>query len=94
MSLADLHHRDRLGLDRDQAKTKKEMVDHPQHYKPTGARYEAIDVIEDWNLGFSDGNAVKYICRHRFKKNPIQDIEKAIWYLQRHLENLKEENEK
>ncbi len=67
----------------------KEMVDHPRHYKPDDAKHEAIDVIEDWGLGFSDGNAVKYICRHRFKANPVQDIKKAIWYLQRHLANLK-----
>ena len=72
----------------------KEAVNHPSHYKTDGARYEAIDVIEDWNLGFSDGNAVKYICRHRFKKNPIQDIKKAIWYLKRHLENLEAEYSK
>jgi hypothetical protein len=68
---------------------KSEKVDHPVHYKPIGAKYEAIDVIEDWDLGFSDGNAVKYICRHRFKNNPVEDIEKAIWYLKRHLETLK-----
>tara|TARA_Y100001963_G_scaffold117017_1_gene162747 strand:- start:417 stop:647 length:231 start_codon:yes stop_codon:yes gene_type:complete len=69
----------------------KEAVNHPSHYKPSGAKYEAIDVIEDWKLGFSDGNAIKYICRHRFKNNPIEDIEKAIWYLKRHLQNLKAE---
>tara|TARA_B100000287_G_scaffold43618_1_gene39280 strand:+ start:92 stop:340 length:249 start_codon:yes stop_codon:yes gene_type:complete len=67
----------------------KEYVDHPKHYRPDGCQYEAIDVIEDWNLGFHDGNALKYICRHRHKINPVQDIEKAIWYLQRHLDNLK-----
>ncbi len=95
MSIADLDHRDRFGLDTKRPEINKvEMVDHPQHYKPAGSKYEAIDVIEDWKLGFSDGNAVKYICRHRFKNNPIQDVEKAIWYLQRHLEKLKEESAK
>ncbi len=68
-------------------KPKKEKVDHPSHYN-TG-RIEVIDAIEDWNLGFNDGNAIKYIARHQYKGNPIQDIEKAIWYLQRHLDNLK-----
>ena len=61
---------------------KKEAVDHPQHYN-TG-NYEVIDVIEDWNLGFNTGNAVKYIARHGHKGEAIQDIDKAIWYLQRH----------
>ena len=36
-----------------------------------------------------DGNAIKYIARHKYKGDSIQDIEKAIWYLQRHLDNLK-----
>ena len=69
---------------------KKEMVNHPDHYN-TG-EYEVIDVIEDWNLGFNDGNAVKYIARHRYKGNPVQDISKAIWYLERHLAMLTKEN--
>tara|TARA_R100000700_G_C3069883_1_gene80598 strand:+ start:312 stop:584 length:273 start_codon:yes stop_codon:yes gene_type:complete len=88
MSTANLDEMDRRGMF---PGIKKEMVNHPTHYKPDGSKYEAIDVIEDWNLGFNDGNAVKYICRHRFKESAIQDIEKAIWYLQRHLENLKKE---
>jgi hypothetical protein len=64
------------------------LVDHPQHYNP--GKYEAIDIIEDWNLEFHCGNAVKYIARHKYKGNPKQDIEKAIWYLQRYLESLNE----
>lgn len=62
----------------------KEMVDHPQHYNV--GKYEAIDVIEDWNLNFNLGNAVKYISRADHKGNKYQDIEKAIWYLQRELQ--------
>ena len=61
---------------------KKEAVNHPPHYN-TG-KYEVIDVIEDWDLGFNTGNAVKYIARHNHKGEAIQDIDKAIWYLQRH----------
>ncbi len=57
-------------------------VDHPAHYN--SGKFEAIDVIEDWQLGFNDGNAVKYISRHRHKGTAIKDIEKAIWYLNRH----------
>tara|TARA_R100000808_G_scaffold5977_1_gene17970 strand:+ start:1932 stop:2393 length:462 start_codon:yes stop_codon:yes gene_type:complete len=68
-------------------KPKIEKVNSPSHYN-TG-RIEVIDAIEDWNLGFNDGNAIKYIARHQYKGNSVQDIEKAIWYLQRHLKNLK-----
>ena len=67
-------------------------VNHPKHYN-TG-NIEVIDIIEDWKLGFNDGNVVKYIARHRHKTNPIEDIKKAIWYLNRHLESLEKENVK
>ena len=69
------------------APKKKEKVDHPSHYN-TG-KIEVIDAIEDWQLGFNDGNAIKYIARHKYKGESIQDIEKAIWYLQRYLTTLK-----
>jgi len=65
------------------------MVDHPVHYN-TG-KYEVIDVLEDWDMGFHCGNAIKYISRHKHKMNPAQDIEKAIWYLQRYLGNMNED---
>lgn len=59
----------------------KEMVDHPSHYNM--GRIEVIDAIEDWNLGFHDGNAVKYIARANHKGQRDQDLRKAIWYLER-----------
>jgi len=61
----------------------KEAVMHPQHYN--AGRFEVIDVIEDWQLGFNDGNAVKYIGRHRHKASPKEDLKKAFWYLAREL---------
>lgn len=60
-----------------------ETVDHPSHYI-TG-NYEAIDVIEDWDLNFCLGNAIKYIARANHKGNKEDDIKKAIWYLEREL---------
>lgn len=68
---------------------KEVEVDHPKHYN-TG-KIEIIDFIEDQNFGFNDGNAVKYIARHLHKGTPTKDIEKAIWYLNRHLNNLRKE---
>lgn len=56
-------------------------INHPSHYNQ--GKIEVIDFIEDQQLGFHDGNAIKYICRHRFKGKPIEDLEKAIWYLRR-----------
>ena len=64
-------------------------VNHPAHY--TDGKIEVIDFIEDKRLNFHRGNAVKYIARAG-KKDPakeIEDLEKAVWYLQREIEKLK-----
>lgn len=61
-----------------------DMVNHPQHYQ--GAGIEAIDVIEAFNLGFSLGNAVKYILRAGRKLNRIEDLKKAVWYINREIQ--------
>lgn len=60
-----------------------EPVNHPSHYN--SGKYEVIDVIEDWNLDFSLGNAVKYIARagKKDKTKIKEDLEKAIWYINR-----------
>lgn len=58
-------------------------VDHPAHYN-TG-KIEVIDAIEDWALGFSLGNCVKYIARAEHKGRPIEDLKKALWYLNREI---------
>ena len=69
---------------------KKEMVDHPKHYNM--GKYEAIDVIEDWQLNFNLGNTVKYISRAGHKDNIIQDLKKALWYLIREINRLEGNN--
>ena len=64
----------------------KEMVDHPSHYNM--GKYEAIDVIEDWNLNFNLGNAVKYISRAGHKDDIVQDLKKSLWYIDREIQRL------
>jgi len=63
-------------------------VNHPTHYNV--GKIEVIDVIDDWNLGFCLGNTIKYIGRagHKDKTKTIEDLKKAAWYLNRHIENL------
>jgi hypothetical protein len=71
--------------------SEKEMVNHPDHYQfGKNNEYEAIKVIDAWDLGFSLGNTVKYISRagKKDKDKEIQDLKKAAWYLQHHIENL------
>ena len=67
-------------------------VNHPTHY--TDGNIEVIDFIEDKKLGFHLGNAIKYISRAG-KKDPtktIEDLEKAVWYLERYIYKLKKED--
>ena len=56
-------------------------VNHPPHYNQ--GSIEPIDVIEDWNLGFNLGNALKYIARAPHKGDHYGDLRKALWYLRR-----------
>lgn len=70
-----------------------EQVNHPQHYGGEDNLYEAIKVIEAWNLGFCLGNTVKYISRAG-KKDPaktLEDLKKAAWYLNREIEQQSRE---
>lgn len=59
-------------------------VKNPSHYCE-GRRYEPIDVIEDWSLGYHLGNALKYISRAGRKQNEAEDLKKAVWYIERYL---------
>ena len=67
-------------------------VDHPRHYNE--GKFEVIDIIEDWDLGFHDGNVIKYVLRAKFKGNEIQDLEKAEWYLKRYIKLRKEAHDR
>jgi hypothetical protein len=65
-----------------------ETVDHPSHYGGKDNVYEAIKVIESWELNFSLGNAVKYISRAGKKAgaDELEDLKKARWYLDREIQ--------
>lgn len=67
----------------------QERVNHPAHYHAD--TIEAIDVIEAWGLNFNRGNCVKYLSRAGLKDptREIEDLKKALWYLQREIERLR-----
>jgi hypothetical protein len=69
----------------------KSNIDHPSHYNK--GKIEIIDAIEDWNLGFHEGNIIKYIARHNHKGKPIEDLRKAKWYLERLIQQRMQENQ-
>jgi hypothetical protein len=59
-----------------------EAVNHPDHY--LGERkYEPIEVIEAGDLDFSIGNALKYLSRAGRKSDEVEDVKKALWYINR-----------
>ena len=67
----------------------KSQPNKPEPYYHSGT-YEAINVIEAWGLNFCLGNVIKYVARAgRKTDNPIEDLEKAKWYIEREIEKLK-----
>lgn len=75
--------------------SKDAMVSHPSHYQSeTGL--EVIDVIEAFTSDLAGieatdtGNVLKYMCRWK-KKNGLQDLEKAKWYLQHLIDHIEKE---
>lgn len=68
---------------------KKEAVTHPSHYAE-GRKHEPIDVITDWELDFCLGNVVKYISRAGRKKDELEDLKKARFYLDYKIKSMEE----
>ena len=65
-----------------------DMVNHPPHYKAGGI--ETIDFIEAKDLNYRLGNVVKYVSRAGKKSSdPVQDLEKALFYLKREIDARK-----
>lgn len=64
-----------------------ESVNHPKHYGGADNVYETIKIIEALGHGesFCIGNALKYICRYK-NKNGVEDLRKAVWYINRVIE--------
>jgi hypothetical protein len=79
-----------------ETKNNNEQVNHPSHYGGADNQYESIKVIDAWDLGFSLGNTVKYISRagKKNKEKELEDLRKALWYLQHHISNLEKKSDK
>lgn len=70
-----------------------DVVNHPSHY--TDGKFETIEAIESWRLGYHLGNAVKYISRagKKSKDTELEDLRKARWYIKRYLDHHQEKVE-
>ena len=62
-------------------------VNQPSHYTAHPSGVECIQITE--HMGFNLGNAVKYIWRCDSKSDAVEDLEKAVWYLQREIDKRK-----
>lgn len=64
-----------------------DLINHPSHYTQHPSGVECITVTEHFN--FNVGNAIKYLWRAGLKsKDPIEDLKKAAWYVNREIERL------
>ena len=60
--------------------TKNDNIEHPKHYTSHPSGIECIQITR--HMGFNLGNAIKYIWRADLKNDAIEDLKKAVWYLQ------------
>lgn len=67
---------------------KQDVVNNPAHY--TSGKIEVIDFIEDQKLDFLEGNVIKYVSRYK-KKNGLEDLKKAQWYLNKLIQRTEEQ---
>lgn len=65
------------------------MVVHPKHYNAHPSGIECIEVVR--HMGFNLGNAVKYVWRADLKFDALEDLEKAVFYIQDEIEKRKRE---
>lgn len=64
-----------------------DSVNHPKHYTSHPSGIEAIQVTR--HMSFNLGNVIKYVWRAGQKGDPIEDLRKAMFYLQDEIERLK-----
>lgn len=60
-------------------------MEKPKHYPQT---YDVIDFVKDNDLNFNEGNIIKYVTRARKKGKHLDDLKKALDYLQREIQYL------
>lgn len=58
-------------------------VNYPKHYTSHPSGIECIQVTE--HMGFNLGNAIKYLWRADLKHDAIEDMRKAVWYINREI---------
>ena len=67
-----------------------DVVNHPKHYTNHPSGVECIQITE--HMGFNLGNALKYIWRCDLKRDTIEDLQKAKWYIEREIAKRRKHN--
>jgi len=66
-----------------------DQVNNPRHYTSHPSGIDCIQITE--HMGFNLGNAIKYVWRSDLKNDAIEDLNKAIWYIQREIDRRKKQ---
>ena len=80
------------------AETIEDVINSPIHYRNDRFEFETIDVIEAYTDGLEGieatdtGNIIKYMCRWK-KKNGLEDLYKAAWYLNHLINHILDKEE-
>lgn len=89
---SDLEDQTRRDLE-DLERYQHNSINHPDHYGGKDNTYEAIKIIEAYDLNFSLGNVIKYVLRAGKKsENAIEDLEKAARYIEFQIDYLRRNN--
>jgi len=67
-----------------------DLVNHPPHYTSHPSGVECIQITE--HMGFNLGNAIKYIWRADLKGQSVEDLRKAVWYIEREIAKRERED--
>ena len=96
--LSNINSEDDQQAKADTGKLEIDMVNHPAHY--TAGNVECIDALESMSVGYQDTvqaalawQVVKYIWRSPLKGKPLEDLQKAQFYLNRLIEKVKHEDQ-
>lgn len=77
-------------IDSDHSEWATDVVNKPKHYTEHPSGIECIQITE--HMGFNLGNAIKYIWRCDLKKDAIEDLKKAKWYIDREINKREQHN--
>ena len=80
----------KVWIDSDHSEWATDVVNKPKHYTEHPSGIECIQITE--HMGFNLGNAIKYIWRCDLKKDAIEDLKKAKWYIDREINKREQHN--